>query len=145
MKTIETNYYTIDEHPNPSEVFDWIRDNWYDLGQPTVDEVLDSLKVFAKSEGLTLDCSISIIPDRGEFIRFGNVPSDFTMPKSDGNCQYTGVCWDECILSADTLGDVEYEVLKTLHAEGEYIYSDEGLRELCESMEYYFDASGAIE
>jgi hypothetical protein len=29
--TIKT--YTIDDHPQPERVFNWIRHNWHDLGQ----------------------------------------------------------------------------------------------------------------
>jgi hypothetical protein len=65
------------------------------------------------------------------------------------------MCYDEDILDAireakpedslsDILADIEYRVLKTLHDEGRYIYSDEGLREMCEANEYEFLESGEM-
>ena len=37
MKIIETKVYTIEEHPNKEKCFEWIRNNWYDLNQYSVD------------------------------------------------------------------------------------------------------------
>jgi hypothetical protein len=34
------------------------------------------------------------------------------------------------------------KVLRTLHKETEYVYSDKGLKELCEANEYEFDING---
>ena len=70
-----------------------------------------------------------------------------------GNCPFTGVFYDEIILDAfrneengtdvDTiLRDVEYRLLKQIHGEGEHLYSDDGLRELCEGNDYEFNDKG---
>ena len=158
QRTIETTVYTIESHPDPGRVFDWIRDNWHDLGDFYVQEMVESLKAFSDHIGATLDYSISIVPDRGEYILFRCDHDLVDVKKSldlHGDCPFTGVCYDETILDAfrdcdsddsldDVLRDVEHRVLKDLHNEGEYIYSDEGLRELCEANEYEFTKSGKI-
>jgi len=38
----------------------------------------------------------------------------------------------------------QMNALRFLHDEGEYIYSDEGLTELCDANEYHFTESGAF-
>jgi len=158
QRTIETTVYTIESHPAPERVFDWIRDNWHDLGDFCLQEMVNSLESFADHIGTTLDYSISIVPDRGEYVRFDcdHTLSDVLRSLDlSGNCPFTGVCYDETILDAfrhcnrgdslnEVLRDAEYRVLKDLHNEGEYIYSDEGLRELCEANEYEFNETGAI-
>lgn len=158
QRTIETTVYTIESHPNQEMVFTWIRDNWHDIGEFCLQEMVESLKAFSDHIGATLDYSISIIPDRGEFVRFD---CDYTLSDVlqsldlSGNCPFTGMCYDETILDAfrdcngdeslgEVLRDVEYRVLKDLHSEGEYIYSDEGLRELCEANEYEFEENGKL-
>lgn len=160
----EYKVYTIESHPNPELCFEWIRDNWYDLGDSSIQDSIESLEAFSSHIGAKLDYSISIVPDRGEYVRFefsGELPSlgDITIDLDlSGNCPFTGVCYDETILDAfresandasatlnDVLRDVEYRMLKTLHDEGDYIYSDEGLKELCEANEYQFKECGEID
>jgi hypothetical protein len=155
-KITKLTSYTIDSHPNPEKVFDWIRHNWHDLNQHSVEEVIESLNVFATRYGLALDYSISAVPDRGEYIRFSDVPDQFVVDVSalEGQgCPFTGVFWDNHILDvfaesphshADKLVNVAPSILKSLHDETEYCYSDEGLTELCEGNEYYFLANGRI-
>lgn len=158
-RTIETTVYTIEEHPNPESVYEWIRDNWYNLGEHVVEEFVESLESFASHTGAgRCKYSISIVPDRGEFIKFdiecslNDVTENLDL---SGNCPFTGVYSDEIILDAfraaneeddlrDVLKDVEYRVLKAIHAEGEYIYSNGGLYEMCLCNEYEFTESGQL-
>ena len=157
MRVIETKVFTIEEHPNRSAVYNWIRDNWHDLGEGALLDMIESLKAFADTIGATLNYTLSIFPDRGEYIKF-NFTCDIepklkpvlTRLNLSGNCPLTGVCYDEDILDAfrncdkrtdslrDVLNAVESNVLRTLHNEGEYLYSDEGLFELCEANGYEF-------
>lgn len=163
MRQIAFNVHTINEHPDPEKCFDWIRENWHDLGDYVLEEMIDSLKAAASYFGATVDWSISIFPDRGEYITFDIGEDSAEKPARDfvnpgllsGDCPFTGVCYDEVILDAfrkaertetlrEVLHDVEYRVLKALHAEGEYLYSDDGLREMCEANEYEFYEDGSI-
>ena len=54
----------------------------------------------------------------------------------------TGRCYDQDVIEGINKDELEEAVLKTLHAEGEYIYSDEGLRETCEANGYEFTEDG---
>jgi hypothetical protein len=157
-RTITQTVYTIEDHPNLEKVFDWIRDHWHDLGDFALQEMVESLEAFAAHIGAYVDYSLSIAPDRGEFVRFITESDKKNMFKGldlSGNCPLTGMCYDEDILDAireakpedslsDILADIEYRVLKTLHDEGRYIYSEEGLREMCEANEYEFLESGEM-
>tara|TARA_R110002073_G_scaffold335840_1_gene529187 strand:+ start:1172 stop:1606 length:435 start_codon:yes stop_codon:yes gene_type:complete len=143
MRTIETKIYTIEDHPNVALCYDWIRDIWLDLNQHSVEEVVDSLKALQAIIGGELDYSISQVPDRGEHITFTNYDRDALCRLSADDLPLTGVCWDHQVIT----GLREYNperVLKSLHDDTEYVYSDEGLKELCESNGYEFTETGSI-
>jgi hypothetical protein len=142
MKQETIQAYTIDQHPNKEAVFDWIRNNWHDLGEFAVNDFIESLKALADAIDGKLDYSIGILPDRGEFIRI----TDYNQQKLDdlsGLDSLTGVCYDQWVILS--MKDEEIELaLSFLHDEGEYIYSDEGLEDLCEANQYYFTEDGAF-
>jgi len=143
MRTIETKVYTIDEHPNPSAVYEWIRDNWHDLNQHSVDEMIDSIKALSNKIGGSFDYSISAVPDRGEFIRFKDYDQEALAELNAGECPLTGVCWDADLIEALQKGDPS-KALESIHYNTEHIYSDKGLEELCESNEYEFTEEGNV-
>ena len=62
--------YSIDEHPNKDAVFEWVRNNWHDLADVDIDDIVNSLKALADVTGGKLDYALSSVPDRGEFVRF---------------------------------------------------------------------------
>lgn len=182
MHTVYT--WVIDDHPNPEKVYDWVRDNWHYLGDPTVDDTTTSLAAFAKHFDCKVDWSISIVPDRGEYIRF----IDLNWPMEtyeahqlksylhrdgyfqycdkqgrlhdlcDGECPLTGCYTDEILLDAVRefrskpdevdmwmlLEDCSKRILESLHKEGEYIYSNEGLKQMLSDNEYEFKENGKI-
>jgi hypothetical protein len=144
MRTIETKIYTINEHPDQDKCFEWIRNNIYDLNEHSVHEVVDSLKALQKVIGGDLDYSIAQIMARGEFITFENYDEDSLKELNADEYPLTAVCWDaDLIKSMQADGDA-YGVLRALHEDSEYIYSDEGLKELCEANEYEFTEEGEI-
>jgi len=133
--------YTIDCHPNPQAVFDWIRANWHNLGEYCLEEFVDSFKALAKALDTTCDYSVSNYPDRGEYLRLGEydeATADRLVPE---NCPLTGACWDHDLIAALQAGDVD-SALNAVHNQGDWLYSDEGLAEFCEANEYEFLASG---
>lgn len=134
--------YTIDQHPNKESVFNWVRDNWHDLGDFAVNDFIESLKALANEIDGKLDYSISILPDRSEFISI----TDYDQQKLDdlsGLTSLTGVCYDEWVILA--MKDEWIEgALSFLHDEGEYIYSDEGIEDLCDANGYFFTEGGAF-
>tara|TARA_R110000868_G_C10482366_1_gene729404 strand:- start:133 stop:573 length:441 start_codon:yes stop_codon:yes gene_type:complete len=145
MRTIETKIYTIAEHPNRDLCYEWIRNNWYDLNQYSVDEVIDSLKALQEEIGGKLDYSISSVPDRGEFIRFTDYDKQalISCSKVADECLLTGAGWDYDVIKGLREGEPN-QVLDTLHQDTEYCYSDEGLYEMCEANQYEFTEEGNI-
>jgi hypothetical protein len=142
IKTEILESYTIESHPNKEAVFTWIRNNWHDLAQHYVEDMIESLNAFAKFHSVKCDYSISSVPDRGEYIKFsGGI--DFSK-KPVGDCPLTGMCYDYTLIEADSLADLEHEALKEIHAETDYLYSEEGLYEMCEANGYYFLTNGSI-
>jgi hypothetical protein len=143
MRIIELKVYEIDEHPNKEACFEWIRNNWHDLNSHSVFEVIDSLKVLSAQIGGTMDYSISAVPDRGEFIRFKDYNHEDLCRISQDDLPLTGVCWDADVIEGLRTGHPE-KVLKSLHDDTEYQYSDEGLLELCQSNGYEFYVNGEV-
>ena len=143
MRTISQKVFTIDDHPNKDACFEWIRENWHDLNQHSVDELVDSLKAIANELGGSLDYSISLVPDRGEFISIKDIDKTTLNGIDAGECEFTGVFWDAEIIGALKAGELE-RVLDILHSETEYVYSDEGLLDFCECNECEFLEDGSI-
>jgi len=141
MRIIETKVYTIEEHPNKVKCYEWIRNNWHDLNSHSVSEVIKSLKALENEIGGNLDWSISAVPDRGEFISLMDYDKEALNNLDVENCPLTGTCWDMDIIEGLKEGNIS-KVLKSLHLDTEYIYSDEGLFELCEANEYEFNEEG---
>tara|TARA_Y100000361_G_C10937988_1_gene227310 strand:+ start:53 stop:529 length:477 start_codon:yes stop_codon:yes gene_type:complete len=143
MRTIETNIYTIEDHPNKDKCFEWIRDNWHDLNEHSVHEVIDSIKALSKEIGGTCDYKISQVPSEGEYIKFKNYSQEDLYKLNADDCPLTGVSWDYDLIEGLKEGNPN-NVLETIHKETEYIYSDEGLYELCVGNDYEFNESGSI-
>ena len=144
MRTIEFKVYTINEHPDKDKCFDWIRDNWHDLNEHSVQEVADSLKGLQTVIGGDMEYSISSFPFRGEYIAFKDYDEDLLNELDANELPLTGICWDgDLIESMQKDGDA-YGVLRALHLDTEYIYSDEGLQEFCEANDYEFTEEGEL-
>ena len=143
MRITETKVYTIEEHPNKDKCFEWIRDNWHDLNQYSVDELIKSAKELSNVIGGTYNYSISQVPNRGEHITFKGYSHEELYKLSTDDCPLTGVCWDIELIVGLRNGNAS-EVLNSLHSDTEYQYSDEGLYELCEANQYEFDEEGNI-
>lgn len=141
MKIIETKVYTINEHPNKEKCYEWIRENWHGLNQHSVEDVVDSIKSLSAKIGGTFDYSISQVPDRGEHITFKDYDHGELCRLSADDCPLTGVCWDIDLIIGLRNGNPN-KVLDSLHSDTDYVYSDDGLFELCEANQYEFDEDG---
>ena len=143
MRTIQIPIYQINEHPNKEKCYQWIRDNWHDLNQHSVSAVVDSLKALQKEIGGSLDYSISQYPDRGDYIKLTDYDTKKLQTLNADELSLTGVCWDK-----DVIEGIEYDnaidILNNIYAETTHVYSDEGLRGLCEANEYEFTVDGEI-
>jgi len=178
-----TYTWLIEDHPYPDKVYDWVRDNWHDLGDHTVTEATESLEKFAAHFDCEVDWSLGIDPSRGEYITF-SAPFDlqgysghslkailhinhyFEFLAKDGihkkfsrgECPFAGVHFDEVLLDAvwDFRSNPEEltmnqlmrrcgeNLLKCIHDEGEYIYSDKGLKDFLTANEYEFLQNGIV-
>lgn len=143
MRIIETKIYKIEEHPNKELCFEWIRENWNDLNQHGVDEVVESVKRLSKIIGGTVDYSISQVSDRGEHITFSNYSNELLNELKEDAYPLTGFWCDYDLISGLKENNTN-KVLKSLHADTEYQYSNEGLLELIKSMEYEFYEGGKV-
>jgi len=143
MRTIEIKVYTIEEHPNKELCFEWIRNNWHDLSSHLVEEVVASLQSLQQRIGGDLDWAISAVPDRGEYIKFTNYDKEALNELDSSECPLTG-SWSDCsVIEGVQEGNPE-KVLRSLHDDTEYQYSDEGLQEMCEANEYEFNELGEV-
>ena len=143
MRTIETNIYTIEDHPNKDKCFEWIRDHYFDLNEHSVYEVIDSIKALSKEIGGTCDYKISQVPSEGEYIKFKNYSQEDLYKLNADDCPLTGLCWDCELIEGLKEGNLKM-VIDQLHEDSEFTYSDLGLYELCVSNDYEFDESGSI-
>ena len=141
MRLIVTQVFQIEEHPNREKCYEWIRSNWHDLNEHSLHELEDSIKALSKVIGGTYDYSISQVPCRGEHITFKNYDQAILDNLDAENCCLTGVFWDCDLIEGLRQGNPR-KVLHNLHKDTEYVYSDEGLFELCQSNGYEFNENG---
>ena len=144
MRTEKISIYTIDDHPDKEVCFEWMRNNWHDLGDHVLQEMVDSLKALANAVNGTLDYSININQCRGEHVSIKDYDKELLHDLHDKRDDYplTGVCYDYDVIEALHDDELESRVLSTMHKEGDYIYSDEGLLEMCQANEYEFLLNG---
>lgn len=135
--------YTIDEHPNPEAVFDWVRDNWHHLADFAVEEFITSLKCLADEIGGKLDYSIGAFPDRSEYISLKDYRPMALAALNSDDLPLTGCFYDAEVIKAAQNGNIE-EALQSLHEEGEFLYSDKGIIEELQCREAYFTEDGAF-
>ena len=133
----------INDHPNQELCFDWIRNNWHDINQHSVDELVQSIKALSKEIGGTYDYSICQVPARGEHITFKDYSQEDLCRLSADDCPLTGVCWDADLIVGLREGNPS-KVLDAIHTDTEYQYSTEALIEMCEANEYEFNEDGSV-
>lgn len=143
-RTVSFKVYTIDEHPNKEDCFDYIRNNWHDLANYYIEEMTQSLEKLRDYVGGKLEYSISAIPDRGEYVRLTGYDAEKLRELEGMKDEFplTGTCYDFNVIEGLANNSLDIEVLNTIHKETDYIYSDEGLHEMCEANEYEFYESG---
>tara|TARA_S200002703_G_C3737688_1_gene226807 strand:+ start:390 stop:824 length:435 start_codon:yes stop_codon:yes gene_type:complete len=141
MRLIVTQVFQIEEHPNREKCYEWIRANWHNLNQHSVYELIDSIKALSDVIGGTYDYSISQVPCRGEHITFKGYDQAILDNLDAESDPLTGERWDCNLIEGLREGNPR-KVLDNLHDDTEYVYSDEGLFELCQSNGYEFNENG---
>lgn len=143
MRTVTFNVYKLSEHPDKEAVFNWIRQNWFNLVEHTVNEIVDCLNALQEKIGGRLDYSIGVYqPSHVTLVGYNK--TDFkNLYEDKDNCPITGVCYDITILKCLKKNDFS-KLFKLIESEYEYVYSAEGLTELCEANEYEFYEDGSF-
>lgn len=136
--------WTIEDHPNKAAVFEWVRNNWHGLADSDVEEVRDSLEALAEHTGANLSYAVSVVPDRGEFVRLTNADGPRLVELDADELPLTGMWSDYDVIRGAQAGELETAVLNVLHQAGEYRYSDEGIEELLECNEWFFFEDGSV-
>jgi len=136
--------YSIDVHPNKEAVFEWVRNNWHDLADTDLEDIVASLKALAAHTNGHLDYSVSCVPDRGEFVRLTGFDSDLLKSLDADSYPLTGTWSDYCVIQSAQNDDLQSVVLEVCHDSGEFRYSDEGLEEFLSMNEYLFLEDGRI-
>lgn len=146
MRQETINIYTIEDHPDKDACLEWIRNNCHDLGEYSLQEMIDSLKALAEAVNGKLDYCLSIVPDRSEHVSITDYDSTLLreLHAIKYECPLTGVCYDYDVIDGLANDALDIQVLNVLHSEGEYLYSDEGLTEMCLANEYEFNEDGSI-
>ena len=158
MRTITTNIYTIDEHPNPELCFDWMRNNYHDLNDHGLQEMQKSIAALSECIGGTNDYEFGVEPSRGQFISFMDFDIDKLMALDADDCSLTGSNYDYSVIKAmqdlqegftmQGAGVRGYQrnmsksVFFDLHSDTEYIYSEEGLNNWAYMAELEFMENG---
>ena len=94
--------------------------------------------------GGELDYSFGVEPCRGEYISFTDYDVDKLNELEADFLPLTGVWCDyELVKGMQEDGDA-YRVLVALHRDTEYVYSDEGLHEICTANDYEFKEKGEL-
>ncbi len=146
MRQETINIYTIDDHPNKQDCYDYIRDNWHDLGDYVIGEMAASLKALENIVGGKLEYSIGLFPHRREYVLLTDYDRQALeeIYSKREECPLTGVCYDMDVIEGLYMGNLERKVLNCLHDEGEYIYSNDGLYEMIIANEYEFYENGKV-
>ena len=134
--------YTIDSHPNKEAVFEWVRDNWHDLADVDIDDVVASLKALAEHVNGHVDYSLSCFPDRDEFVRLSAFDRTLLKNLNADDCPLTGTWSDYCVIKSAQHDELESVVLSVCHDAGEFWYSDEGISEFLEANVSWFLEDG---
>jgi hypothetical protein len=117
-----------------------------------------TLEEIAKLLDATLDFSYSVVPDRGEFIKFTpkyeelNFKAFWEVIDQEKECPLTGCFYDHDFidhlsgynLTESALKKAGQEFIKSIHEEWESMLTDDYINDLCEANDYEFTNNGKI-
>ena len=144
MRNITYTVYTIDEHPDKEKCYEWMRNNLHDLADHEGEEFMASLTKLNEHIGGNLDHSVSLVPYRGEFIRFTDYDEELLVELDADTCPLTGCFWDVEVIEHLRADDMR-GLMDKLHEAHDYHYTDEALYETAEANEWEFRKDGVME
>ena len=144
MRNITYTVYTINEHPDKEKCYEWMRYNLHDLADHEQDDFIDSLRALSKYIGGDLKFAVSLVPDRGEFIRFTDYDEELLAELDADACPLTGCFWDVDVIEHLRADDMQ-GLMEKLHNAHDYDYTDEALHETAEANEWEFKENGVME
>jgi hypothetical protein len=144
MRDITYTVYTIDEHPDKEKCYEWMFNNLHYLAEHESDQFCTSLHKLHEHIGGDLDYNVSLVPDRGEFIRFTDYDEELLAELDAGACPLTGCFWDVEVIEHLRANDMR-GLMNKLHEAHDYHYSDEALHETAEANEWEFKENGVME
>lgn len=139
IKSIQA--YTIDQHPDPAKVFEWVRNNWYDLNNHILSDYKESLKVLQTLIGGDLDYAFSESPCYNNYIKFYDYNEEKLKSLNAQECPLTGVYSDIIVIQGIQNNDINF-ILNSIHSDCKSTHSDENLKEFLEVNEYFFFENG---
>jgi len=143
MREITYTVYKIDEHPDEDKCYEWMRENLHDLADHESDHFHASLRNLHEHIGGDLEYSVSLVPDRGEFIRFTDYDEELLSELDASACPLTGCYWDEEVIEHLRADDMRGLIGKLHHAH-DYHYTDEALHEAAEANDWEFKENGVM-
>lgn len=143
MRVITYKIYTIEEHPYPEKVFEWIRENWHDLPDYCIQELVGSLRALEKVAGGLLTYQISAFPDRGDHISYIEYDKDIINSLDTRSYPLTGHIYDQNVIT-NVKENRTKDLLEMIYKQTDYMYSSKALYEHCEVNEYEFYEMGSF-
>jgi len=144
MRNITYTVYTIDEHPDKEKCYEWMRNNLHDLADHESEQFHASLRNLHEHIGGELDYSVSLVPDRGEFIRFTDYDEELLAELDADTCPLTGCFWDAEVIEHLRADDMR-GLMNKLHDAHDFYYTDDGLWEVAWANEWEFKENGVME
>ena len=144
MREITYTVYYIEEHPDKEKCYEWMRDNLHDLSEHEREEFVKSLKKLQEHIGGVLDYDFSVVPSRGEFIRFSdyNWRELLELSKESDSLPLTGCYWDAEVIECLVKDDMR-SLMRLLHEAHDFCYTDEALHEVAHVNNWEFTLQGA--
>ena len=144
MRVITYTVYTIDEHPDKEKCYEWMRYNLHHLADHESEQFHASLFKLHEHIGGNLDYSVSLVPERGEFIRFTDYDEELLAELDADACPFTGCFWDAEVIEHLRADDMR-GLMDKLHGAHDYHYTDEALHYTAEANEWEFKENGVME
>jgi len=143
MREITYTVYKIYEHPDKHKCYEWMRENMHDLAEHEGEDFIASVNNLHEYIGGDLDWNVSLVPDRGEFIRFTDYDKEMLDELDASACPLTGFFWDVEVIEHLRANDMQ-GLMNKLHEAHDSHYTDEALYDSAQVNEWEFKENGVM-